>query len=89
MRASWNNLLEQSVIKEYHTYLAPFLLLLPNLSDATREWLKEAACRQPVMLARIHRLVLRVLDRARLNAARVAARLEVAAGQPETPMFDY
>ena len=89
VRASWNNLLEQSVIKEYHTYLAPLLLLLPDLSDATREWLEEAACRQPAMLARIHRLVPRVLDRAGLNAALVAARLEVAAGKPETPMFDY
>jgi len=69
VRASWINLLEQSVIKEYHTYLAPFLLLLPNLSDATRKWLKKAACQRPVMLARIYRLVSRALDWTRLNAA--------------------
>lgn len=89
VRASWNNLLEQSVIKEYHTWLAPLLLLLPDLSDATREWLEAAACRHPAWLARVHRLIPRVLDRARLNAALVAARLEVAAGTPETEPIDY
>lgn len=89
VRESWNNLLEQSVIKEYHTWMAPLLLLLPDLSDAAREWLEQAACRQPAMLARVHRLIPRVLDRARLNAALVAARLEVSAGTPDTPMIDH
>lgn len=89
VRTSWNNRLEQSVIKEYHTWLAPLLLLLPELSDATREWLEAAACRRPAWLARVHRLIPRVLDRARLNAALVAARLEVSAGTQEPLMFDY
>lgn len=89
VRASWNNLLEQSVIKEYHTWLAPLLLLLPDLSDQTREWLEVAACRHPTWLARVHRLIPCVLDRARLNAALVAARLEVAAATTETEMIDY
>lgn len=88
VRASWNNPLEQSVIKDYYVSLAPLLLLLPDLSDATREWLEAAACRRPVWLARVHRLIPRVLDRARLNAALVAARLEMAAGTPETESID-
>lgn len=86
---SWNNQLERSVIKDYHMWLAPLLLLLPDLEDATREWLEAAACRHPAWLARVHRLIPRVMDRALLNAALVAARLEVAAGTPEPPMFDY
>jgi hypothetical protein len=89
VRASWNNPLERSVIKEYHAWLAPLLLLLPDLSDATRDWLEAAACRQPAWLARVHRLIPRVLDRARLNAALVAARLEMAAGTPDNPLFDH
>jgi hypothetical protein len=89
VRASWNNPLEQSVIKDYHTWLAPLLLLLPELSDATRAWLEVAACRQPAWLARVHRLLPRVLDPARINAALVAARLQAAAGTPETAIFDY
>jgi hypothetical protein len=89
VRASWNNPLEQSVIKDYHTWLAPLLLLLPDLSDATRAWLEVAACRQPAWLARVHRLLPRVLDPARINAALVAARLQAAAGTPETAIFDY
>ncbi len=88
VRASWNNLLEQSVIKDYHTWLAPLLLLLPDLSDATRAWLEAAACRQPAWLARIHRLIPRVLDPARLTAALVAARLEVATGMPQPSVYD-
>lgn len=88
VRSSWNNLLERSVIEEYHMWLAPLLLLLPDLSDTTRAWLEAAACRHPAWLARVHRLIPRVLDGARLNAALVAARLEAAAGAPETPMFD-
>jgi hypothetical protein len=88
LRSSWNNPLEQSVIKEYHMWLAPLLLLLPDLSDATRAWLEAAACRHPDWLSRVHRLIPHVLDRGRLNAALVAARLQAAAGTPENPTFD-
>ncbi len=88
VRERWNNPLDQSVISDYHRWLAPLLLLLPDLSDATREWLEAAACAQPRRLAGIHRLLPRVLDRARLNAALVAARLEAAAGTPQTHTTD-
>ncbi len=89
VREDWNNPLEQSVISDYHTFLSPLLLLLPGLSDATRERMEAAACQQPGRLYRIHRLIPRVLDAGRLNAALVAARLEAAGGSPETDMFDY
>lgn len=89
VRTERNNLLEQSVIKDYHKWLAPLLLLLPSLSDASRAWLEAAACEQPAWLARIHRLLPRVLDRAALNAALVAARLEAAVGAPANPLYEY
>lgn len=89
VRADWNNQLEQSVIRDYHTWLAPLLLLLPGLTDANRAWLEAAACRQPAWIARVHRLLPCVLDRARLNAALVAARLEAAAGESTNPLHDY
>lgn len=89
VRCAGNNLLEQSVIKDYHNWLAPLLLLLPDLSEATREWLEQAACRQPAGLARIHRLLPRVMDRARLNAALVAARIASAAGAAEAYVYDF
>jgi hypothetical protein len=80
VRAGWNNLLEQSVIKDYHAWLAALLLPWPDLSDATRRWLEAAACQRPQALARIYRLLPRRLDAARLEAALVAARLEQSAG---------
>ncbi len=89
LRSAGNNLLEQSVIRDYHNWLAPLLLLLPDLSEATRDWLEAAACRQPAWLARVHRLLPRVLDRARVNAALVAARLEAAAGAPEANKYVF
>ncbi|MCU0840742.1 MAG: hypothetical protein MUC79_03355 [Thiobacillaceae bacterium] len=88
VRSAWNTPLEQSVICDYHMHLAPLLLLLPGLADATREALEAAACQQPHRLARVHRLIPRVLRPERLNAALVAARLEAAMGQPEDSLLD-
>ena len=78
VRENLNSRLEQSVIADYHACLAPLLLLWPRLSDGTRDRLEVLACDKPRWLARIHRLLPRVSDPARLNAALVAARLEQA-----------
>jgi hypothetical protein len=85
VREDWNNQLEQSVIADYHAYLAPLLLLWPRLSPATRDRVEALACQQPHRLARIQRLLPTRVDPARINAALVAARLEAAQGQPEEP----
>ncbi|HNQ03680.1 MAG TPA: hypothetical protein PKH69_03625 [Thiobacillaceae bacterium] len=73
-----NSRLEQSAIDDYHAALAPLLLLWPRLRDTTRERLEIQARDKPRWLARIHRLLPRVMDPARLNAVLVAARLEQA-----------
>jgi hypothetical protein len=88
VRESWNIRLEQSVINDYHLSLAPILLLLPELTDATRNRLEVAAHDQPAWLARIHRLLPRVMDPRRLSAALVAARLESAAGKAGNELMD-
>jgi hypothetical protein len=75
-----NSRLEQSVIADYHAWLAPLLLLWPRLTMATRDRLEALACNRPWWLVRVHRLLPRVVDPARLNAALVAARLEQAQG---------
>lgn len=79
VRESWNSRLEKSVIADYHAWLAPLLLCWPRLSDDTRARLEIQACTQPQALARIHRLLPRMLDAPRIHAALVAARLEQAA----------
>ncbi len=86
LRESWNSRLEKSVIADYHAWLAPQLLCWPRLSTDTRARLEILACERPQALARIHRLIPRMVDAERIHAALVAARLEQAAfgsGSPE------
>ena len=80
VQENWNSRLEQSVIADYHAWLAPLLLLWPRLSTSTRDRLEALACERPRWLVRVHRLLPQVVDPARLNAALVAARLELAQG---------
>jgi hypothetical protein len=83
VRETGNNQLEQSAISDYHAWVSPFLLLLPNLSDATRDRLEEQARARSSWLARVHRLLPKVADPERVNGILVAARLEAASGDPE------
>jgi hypothetical protein len=78
-RETWSSRLEKSVIDDYHAYLAPILLLWPHLTDGTRARLEILACENPRWLDRVHRLLPRVLDSERIQAALVAAKLEQAA----------
>ena len=50
-----------------------------SVSRAQRRWLEQHACHQAVELAAAYRLIPRILDKARLEAARVEARLRRSA----------
>lgn len=78
VRGEWNSRLEQSVISDYHRWLAPLLLLWPRLSTATRQRLELEACEKPQWLARVHRLLPTMLNPALIQAGLVAAQLEMA-----------
>ncbi len=78
VREHWNSRLEQSVISDYHRWLAPLLLLWPRLSRETRQRLEIQACENPRWLTRIHRLLPTRIDPERIQAALVAARMEAA-----------
>jgi len=84
---NWNSRLEKSVIRDYHAWLAPFLLCWPGLSDPTRAGLETMAWQRPRWLAQVYRLLPKVLDQAGLNATLVAARLEQAAGGADNELF--
>jgi hypothetical protein len=81
LRESWNSRLENSVIADYHAWLAPSLLSWPRLSVATRARLEILACEKPQWLARIRRLLPCMVDASRIQAALVAAQLEQAVEQ--------
>ncbi|MCU0933314.1 MAG: hypothetical protein MUE86_02495 [Thiobacillaceae bacterium] len=78
VREKWNSRLEQSVINDYHRWLAPLLLLWPRLSEATRRRLELQACEKPRWLARVRYLLPPALEAERIQAALVAARMEEA-----------
>ena len=80
VREKWNSRLDQSVISDYHRWLAPLLLLWPRLSPETRRRLELQACENPVWLARVEHLLPPLLEPERVRAALVAARLEAAQG---------
>lgn len=83
VREVWSSRLEQSVINDYHRWLAPLLLLWPRLSEATRARLEEQAMDNPHWLARVERLLPGAVHPERIRAALVAARLQAAQDQPD------
>ncbi len=83
VREVWNSRLEQSVINDYHRWLAPLLLLWPRLSEATRARLEQQAMDKPHWLARVERLLPGAVHPDRIRAALVAARLQAAQGQTD------
>lgn len=64
------------LVRDYHAWQAPWLLLLPHLDAATRATLEASACQQGEQIERHCRLYPAVIDRTALQAARVAAALE-------------
>jgi hypothetical protein len=80
LRMHWPDPDQQALVDDYLAWLAPRLLTLDGLDDRLRGELERAACAQAVLLAEHYALYPRVLQRERLDAARVEARLRRTAG---------
>jgi hypothetical protein len=63
------------LVRDYHAWQAPWMLLLPHLDASTRSALEMAACQQAESVEKHCRLYPAVIDRAALQAARVEAAL--------------
>ena len=74
------------LVRDYHAWQAPWLLLLGHLDADTRRALETAAREQGEFLEKHCRLYPEVLDRPALQAARVAAAL--SRGQPAPRQVD-
>ncbi|WP_078118419.1 hypothetical protein [Thiosocius teredinicola] len=74
----WKDDTARALAADYLEWQAPRLLLLQHLDDALRAQLEVQACRQAVELNALHRLLPQVIDRERVDAARVEARLRRA-----------
>jgi len=81
LRSHWPDDGEQALVRAYLDWQAPWLLMLQNLSDATRDRLECAAGQRAMLLAESHTLFPKIMDQARIVAARVEASLRRAAGE--------
>ena len=63
------------LVRDYHAWQAPWMLLLPHLDGATRSALEACACGQAELVEKHYRLYPAVIDRPALLAARVEAAL--------------
>lgn len=63
------------LVRDYHAWQAPWMLLLPHLDAPTRSALETAACQQAESVEKHCRLYPAMIDRAALQAARVEAAL--------------
>ncbi len=64
------------LIREFHAWQAPCLLLLPDLHPDTRQWLEEQARQQAQTVDRLFRLYPACVDEKFIQAARVEAMLK-------------
>jgi hypothetical protein len=71
----WDDPAARALTEDYLAWRAPRLLMLQHISRDRRAWLEGHACRQATELASGYRLFPDIVDRARVEAARVEARL--------------
>jgi hypothetical protein len=79
LKSDWTDDITRELAVDYLAWQAPRLLTLQHIDDGQRRWLEQHACHQAVELAAAYRLIPRILDKARLEAARVEARLRRSA----------
>lgn len=78
LRRQWPAEEDQSLVADYLAWLSPYLLMLPNLSDETRQGLEREALAHALLVEATWRLYPKVLDPNLLTQARVEARLRRA-----------
>jgi hypothetical protein len=71
------------LIRDYHAWLAPWLLLLQGLAADTRGELERQARMQALEVARQYRLYPEVVNRGEINAALVEAVLLASRGHEQ------
>jgi len=79
LRAHWAEPDAQPLVDEYLAWLSPYLLTLPDLSDAVRADLEAKAVHHALLVDALWRLYPRVLDDALIRRARIEARLRRSA----------
>lgn len=81
LKTDWHDEPTRELAGDYLAWLAPRLLLLQGIDVRQRRWLEAHACQQAVELAAAYPLIPSIVDRERIEAARVEARIRRAAVQ--------
>jgi len=71
----WPERADAEAVKEYHAWMAPYLLMLPKISQEIRGWLEEAARKRALLVQRVHVLYPEVINPEGMNAMLVEAEL--------------
>ncbi|MEA3411625.1 MAG: hypothetical protein U9R74_08805 [Pseudomonadota bacterium] len=71
----WPERADAEAVKEYHAWMAPYLLMLPKISQEIRAWLEEAARKRALLVQRVHGLYPEVINPEGMNAMLVEAEL--------------
>lgn len=79
LTTEWERAAEQELVQDYLAWQSPKLLMLQSVDDELRRWLEARACKRAEELAAAYRLLPRIIDRDRIEAARVEAKLRNAA----------
>jgi len=75
LREDWPDDIDRELVRDYLDWCAPYLLTLPDLSDAQRDRLEHAARRRAMQVDDLHRLYPKQLNPDLLKAIRVEARM--------------
>jgi hypothetical protein len=75
LREEWAQPADRDLVRDYLDWCAPFLLTLPDLDDAQRNRLEQAARARALEVDALHRIYPKVLDPGLLDAIRVEARI--------------
>jgi hypothetical protein len=79
LRTHWAEPHVQSLVDDYLAWLSPYLLTLPDISDAARADLEAKAVHHALLVDALWRLYPRVLDDTLIRRARIEARLRRSA----------
>lgn len=79
MSECWEDEEQRCMVLEYHAWQAPLLLMLPQLTQTTRERLEQAAIDQPMTVHSVYRLYPKIIQQTLINKALVEAEFRRAA----------
>ena len=75
LREDWPESVDSDLVRDYLDWCAPFLLMLPDLSDAHRDRFEHAARARALELDSLYRLYPKILNPELIKAVRVEARM--------------